>query len=314
VQAFKDRARGLFQERCAAFGMSAADADERMIVVGEELTRPLALLTQNRLDGLWNEDFLAKVRSVIIGEGDNQTFEQNVRGMIDCRILGFTDGSQAVNYVTSHDVEGFRKERLYNFLLNNNLRNDFDKRVKLAFVCLLTAVGIPMILAGEEFADQHDRFDANGNVTQAGGKQVDPVNYTRLDDALLADNQTPDPLPPIRRAILSYVTTLVGLRTAHPALAVNDTNFILTDFSDGKRVLVWQRGGTGQDPVVVLANFSDFFTPNPGNPSSVYVVPNWPATPAGRHWREVTQNRDIPDNWIGREPISLWEAKVYTLK
>jgi len=36
-----------------------------------------------------------------------------------------------------------------------------------------------MILAGDEFADQHDLFDARGNVTQNGGKQVDPVNFSR---------------------------------------------------------------------------------------------------------------------------------------
>jgi pullulanase/glycogen debranching enzyme len=313
VQEFKDRARALFKDRCAAAGVSPADADQRVIVVGEELNEPMALLTQQRLDGLWNDDFRAIVRSVILGEGDDGTFEQNVRTLIDCRGLGFTDGTQAVNYMTSHDVEGFRRERFYNFLLSNKITQDFDKRVKLAFVCLLTAVGIPMILAGEEFADQHDRFDSNGNVDQAGGKQVDPVNYTRLEDGSL-DDGTPDPLPPIRRAIRSYVSRLVKLRTTQPALGVNDTNFIHRDFNDGKRVLVWQRGGQGQDPVVVLANFSDFFTPNPSDPASVYVVPNWPASPTGRHWREVTQSRNVPDNWIGREPIFPWEAKVYTLQ
>jgi len=52
-----------------------------------------------------------------------------------------------------------------------------EKRIKLAFVCLLTAVGIPMILAGEEFADEHDFFNPDGNVAQSGGKQVDPVNF-----------------------------------------------------------------------------------------------------------------------------------------
>ena len=52
----------------------------------------------------------------------------------------------------------------------------------MSFQCLLTAVGVPMILAGEEFADQHDLFDADGGVTQQGGKQVDPVNFSRLGD------------------------------------------------------------------------------------------------------------------------------------
>jgi len=313
VQEFKDRARALFAERCAAQGISQADADARFIVVGEELTEPLALLRQQRLDGLWNDTFRSLVRSIIIGEGDNATFESNVRNAIDCRNLGFADGTQAVNYVTSHDVEGFRRERLYNFLLNNQLQGDFQKRVQLAFVCLLTAVGIPMILAGEEFADQHDRFDQKGNVTQAGGKQVDPVNYARLEDGTLSDGVTPDPMPPVRRQIRDYVSRLVRLRSAHPALAVNDTNFIHVDFNDGKRVLVWQRGNAGTDPVVVLANFSDFVTANAGQPGAVYVVPGFPPTPPGRQWREVTQDRLVPAEWIGREPIFPWEAKVYTL-
>jgi pullulanase len=77
-----------------------------------------------------------------------------VRKLIDCRLLGFADGAQAINYVTSHDVEGFRNERLYN-LLNDNGVWETERRIKLAFVCLMTAVGIPMIFAGEEFADQH---------------------------------------------------------------------------------------------------------------------------------------------------------------
>jgi pullulanase len=306
VEGFKDRARQLFEERCAAQGMSAADADERFLVAGEELNEPMALLTQGRLDGLWNDTFRALVRSVILGEDDDGFFENNVRQMVDCRALGFTDGAQAINYITSHDVEGYRRERLYNFLLNAGLGGaDIEKRVELAFVCLLTAVGIPMILAGEEFADQHSRFDINGNVTQAGGKQVDPVNYARLEGT--------DPTTAMRQRILAYVSRLVQLRTAHAALGVNDTNFFHVDFNDGKRVLVWQRGDASTDPVVVLANFSDFVTADASNPSSEYVVPNWPATPAGRSWREVTQNRSVPETWIGREPIYAWEAKVYTL-
>jgi pullulanase len=300
VGEFKDRARALFQERCAAQGVSAAEADQRFLVVGEELSLPMALLTQGRLDGLWNDTFRALVRSVILGEGDNGTFEQNVRQMVDCRSLGFTDGAQAVNYITSHDVEGFRRERLYNFLLNNQLTGlDLEKRFKLAFVCLLTSVGVPMILAGDEFADQHSRFDQFGNVTQDGGKQVDPVSYGRLEGS--------DDITQMRQRILAYVSRLVKLRTSSPALGVNDNNFIQVDFN-GKRVLAWTRGASGMDPVVILANFSDFASA----PGTDYVVNGWPATPPGKQWREVTQDRIVPPDWIGREPIFPWEAKVYT--
>ena len=198
-------------------------------------------------------------------------------------------------------MEGFRRERLFNMLVSSGLRDlDLQKRIELAFACLLTAVGIPMLLAGEEFADQHDLFDAQGHVSETGGKQVDPVDFTRANE-------------PWRKVILDYVARLVHFRTTQPALAVNDTEFLHIDFNDGKRVLAWKRGSPGQDPVVVVANFSDFATQNAlGDPRAEYVVHNWPATPPGRHWREVTQDRDVRPDQVGREPIFSWEAKVYT--
>jgi pullulanase len=62
-----------------------------------------------------------------------------------------------------------------------------------------------------------------------------------------------------------------------------------------------------------VANFSDWGTANPTDPASEYVVPNWPATPAGAEWREVTQDRAVPEDWVGREPLYPWEAKVYVI-
>jgi pullulanase len=257
------------------------------------------------LDGLWNDTFRVYVRAAILGENADgePSFEWAVRKAIDCRNIGFADGSQAINYVTSHDVECFRRERLFTMLRNTP---DREKRIKLAFVCLLTAVGIPMILAGEEFADQHDFFDEHGNVTQSGGKQINPVNFSRLTN-------TGDPDQPMRRRIFNYVARLVHLRTHHGALAVNETDFIHVDFNDGKRVLVWKRGGPNHDPVVVVANFSDFVTANANSPSAEYRVSKWPATPPRRQWCEITQERLVPQEFVGREPIFPWEAKVYTL-
>jgi hypothetical protein len=159
----------------------------------------------------------------------------------------------------------------------------------------MTAVGIPMILAGDEFADQHDLSVSHPP------KQRDAVNYGRLED-------------PFRRRIFEYVSRLVRLRTTADALSVNDTDFIHVDFNDGKRVLAWRRGTRGSnDQVVVVANFSEFVTANAGSATAEYRVHNWPATPVGRRWREITQDRDVPSEWIGREPVFAWEAKVYTL-
>jgi len=229
---------------------------------------------------------------------------------IDCRLGGLvTDGAQAVNYITKHDVEGFRHERLFT-MLRGMPDEQIEKRIKLAFVCLLTAVGIPMLLAGEEFADDHDTFDKDGHVTQSSGKQVDPVNFGRLTAAPSTDREgNPDGFfGPLRRRIFAYVKDLIALRTSLPALAVNDTDFIWSDFGDGKRVLVWRRGeGATPAPVIVVANFSDFQSAGPE-----YVIPTWPATPPGRTWVELTQHREVDPRFVGREAVFPWEAKVYT--
>ncbi len=286
VQEFKDFARSLWEKR--------GGRSDRFLVVGEELSLPLDLVHQQRLDGLWNDKFKQILRQVILGQAaEKSSFESSVRNLIDCRNLGFTDGTQAVNYLTSHDVGIYGSERLYNYLENNGVV-DKAKRIKLAFVCLLTAVGIPMILAGEEFADQQDLGQDDRN------KQVDPVNYNRLSQ-------------PWRQNLFNYVARLVKFRTTSDALAVNDTQFIHVDFEAGKRVLVWQRG-QGESLVVVVANFSAYATTaDSAHPAAEYVVPNWPATLVGKQWQEITQQRVVPSEWVYREPIFPWEAKVYAL-
>ncbi len=297
--------RAAWNARWNAEGNPAGGADERFLVVGEELSVPKSLL--GHLDGLWNEDWKRAVRKVIVGQNADgePSFEWSVRKLIDCRNLGFADGTQAVNYVGSHDVGGQGNERLFNYLDFQGVAFK-EKPIKLAFACLLSSVGIPMILAGDEFGDQHDidifRGDRDGH-TPDTDKQLDPVNFDRLDN------------DPWRQDLFRYVSRLVKLRTRADALSVNDTAFIHVDFNDGKRVVVWKRGRDGVDaPVVVVANFSDWGTADPLHPESEYVVPGWPATPSGKRWREVTQDREVQAGRAGREPLFPWEAKVYVLE
>jgi pullulanase len=297
-------ARAAWKARWVAEGNPPSGAEERFLVVGEELSVPKGLLAH--LDGLWNEDFKRILRNVILGRNADgePSFERSVRKLIDCRNLGFADLTQAVNYVGSHDIGGAGNERLYNYLDFNGVVFK-EKQIKLAFACLLTAVGIPMILAGDEFADEHDvdifHGGRNGR-TPDDNKQLDPVNYDRLDQDVW------------RQDVFQYVSRLVKLRTRSDALAVNDTEFIHVDVDDAKRVLAWRRGRPGvDDPVVVVANFSSWGTADPTNPSAEYIVSNWPPAPPGKSWREVTMNRSVPPGRVGREPLFPWEAKVYAL-
>ncbi len=274
---------------------------DRFLVVGEESTVPVRLIHQNRVDALGNGHFKRIVRKVILGEkaGKDASFEWSIRKLIDCRFLGFLDTSQAINYLTSPNIGEEDNERFYDYLVANEIY-DAEPRIKLAFVCLLTAVGIPMILAGEEFGDQDDLDAVLGDSNnQLDHKQVDPVNYSRLEDDW-------------RKRVFEYVARLVAFRKASPALGTNDVNFVHADFHAGKRVVVWRRG-KGKDTVVVVANFSDYGTPDPISAEAEYVVANWAKTPEGMKWYEVTQGRTVLPKWVGREPIFPWEAKVYTL-
>ena len=153
-------------------------------------------------------------------------------------------------------------------------KHQIEKRIKLAITCLLTAVGIPMFLAGEEFADQHDFFGAGGVVSQNGGKQVDPVNFSRLTAQSKDDPSDPDAFfADMRRRVFAYVRSLVRFRHAEPCARRGRHELHLDpDFGDGKRVLVWQRGGPADAPVIVVANFSDFATAAGFD----YRIPTWP--------------------------------------
>ncbi|AFZ38287.1 alpha amylase catalytic region (plasmid) [Stanieria cyanosphaera PCC 7437] len=276
--------------------------DGNFLVIGESIGFQRAMLDQKRLDSFWNEDFKYRVKSAVVGRNykDDPNFETTIRKMIDCRNLnlGFQDGSQVINYITSHDVEGEGAERLYNYLDFFKIYEK-EQRIKLAFVCLLTAVGIPMILAGDEFADRMDNdiFNVSGDERNFR-KQVDPVNFSRWDDEW-------------RKRVFYYVARLIKFRTKSEALAVNDTDFIHVDFNQGKRILAWKRG-SGNDVVVVVANFSDWGS-DLHSPNAKYLVQNWPPLPSGKKWHEITQERDIPIEWAGKEPIFPWEAKVYAV-
>ncbi|KAH8679502.1 glycoside hydrolase superfamily [Tricladium varicosporioides] len=281
IKAYKEYAWYLYNSRYSSPNPA------KFLVIGEELSDPLDLITSGSLNALWNEPFQSRLRSVIIGESSDHSFEDTVQKLVNCTLDGshpFTDGAQAINYITSHDTEGLRKERLYNYLSNCRVF-DIERRAKLAFTLLLTAVGIPMIFAGEEFVDQMDR--------PIGQKQIDPVNYERKSEDW-------------RTRVFDYVATLVKFRTQCAALGDDDTDFIHADQSRGGKIMAWRRGGHGKPPVVVVANFTDFDTEG-----IEYVVPNWPDKAMGG-WREVTQGRLVPNEWIGREPLKHWEAKVYT--
>lgn len=198
---------------------------------------------------------------------------------------GFADLACSISYVTSHDVAD--APRLMNVILGSilqgqqlgrgdvaNVRSVIDGsstdarisgavsfalyRVLGVFAILMTSVGIPMFLAGEEFADVHD-LDFLGVNT----KQQDPIQWARASY-------------PGQAHLLANVSALVKLRTSHPALQRNEIEFFYFhpqfDDNDSPRVFGYARtGGTAigsAGQVIVLANMGPERFP-------VFDVPEW---------------------------------------
>jgi 1,4-alpha-glucan branching enzyme len=118
------------------------------------------------------------------------------------------------------------------------------RRVFGAFAILMTSVGVPMWLAGEEFGDVHDT-----DYIDVNAKQQDPVQWNRA--AWLGN-----------AALKANVAKLIQLRTSHLALQRNEVEFFYShpafDDNDAPRVFAYCRSGgqplgtAGQ--VIVIAN------------------------------------------------------------
>lgn len=200
---------------------------------------------------------------------------------------GYGDVACSVDYITSHDVAD--APRLMNVLLGpmmqaaglgdggmKNVENAVDGadsssdptlqatvqaallRVFGAFAILMTSVGIPMFLAGEEFGDVHDM-----SYTDVNEKQQDPVQWNR---AKFRGNA----------ALYANVAKLIQLRVSHPALQRNEVEFFYfhPQFDDNvaPRVFAYCRtqglppGNSNQ--VVVIANMGPDSFPS-------YDIPGW---------------------------------------
>jgi 1,4-alpha-glucan branching enzyme len=200
---------------------------------------------------------------------------------------GYADMACSVDYITSHDVAD--APRLMNIILGpmlkdaglgdgglQNVRIAIDgadtssnpmlkdtvqagsRRVFGAFVILMTSVGMPMWLAGEEFGDVHDT-----DYIDVNAKQQDPVQWNRA--ALTAN-----------AALKANVGKLIQLRTSHPALQRNEIECFYFhpqfDDNDGPRVFAYCRTG-GQplgntNQVIVIANMGP-------QQFTTYNIPGW---------------------------------------
>lgn len=307
IQTFKDRAAASFRQLFPGrpFLIIAEDSWRRAQITQDRPDNPNG---RRVVDAIWNFAYRDEARRLfrdqVVTSWGQPARRDRIRAMVtgsrmwdawDSRFKdGFDDLAQAVNYLTSHDVEKEGEQRLMNFLFGGLLRRrelgdggvqqirgmvnrlpDQDPSVQVAhtqaldqvrsgFGLLLTSVGIPMVLAGEEFADVHDLEHSDWRL-----KMSDPVDHSRRDQ-------------PGHRALWNAVRDLVRLRTTHPALQRNEVEFLYfhpqIDDNAGVRVFAYCRTANApmgrQGQVVVIANCGPQNFPE-------FDVP-WPWTDPGR--------------------------------
>jgi 1,4-alpha-glucan branching enzyme len=192
-----------------------------------------------------------------------------IEGEKKWRDAGFSDIAQRVIYPTSHDVEGHHEQRLWGFLLEQAGHATGDRSVPgiersraalemqvSAFALTCTALGIPMFLAGEEFAEVHDVSHWDWRL-----KMSDVVDWYRRE-------------LPGHRDVLRRVGELVALRTTAAALHWHRLKF----FGFGQAVHLPDEQGfhptfNDNDGARVFA-FCRPRDQDPGRPQQVIVVAN----------------------------------------
>jgi len=167
----------------------------------------------------------ARVRAMIVVDGmidgDDWRMMWNAQQQKKQRAK-FTDMAQRIVYGTSHDTQQFCEQRLYPYFMeqaHSKVGNSWGdpaiadahpivmEQVFSVFAITLTLPGIPMFLAGEEFADLHDRPHEDWRQ-----KMADPCNWARADI-------------PTHKALVDRVRKLIQLRAWEQCLQRNEVVF-----------------------------------------------------------------------------------------
>lgn len=202
------------------------------------------------MDGCWHHTFCGSIIEHLAG--DRFDLEE-LKSMLEPRRRGYLDVTNVVNYLSNHD----RNRMMVEFTNREIFDEDAFRRMKLGFVLLLTAVGVPMIRMGDEF----------------GEYKAQTIEQCKLDWTLLNNEENRD--------LLAYCKGLIHLRKDNYALHTTHIDFFYESLED--RVLAYVRWNDEGSRVVVVANFSDRFL-------SDYTIPNFPED---GNWHEWTYDYDV---------------------
>ncbi|MGB7443989.1 MAG: alpha-amylase family glycosyl hydrolase [Coleofasciculaceae cyanobacterium] len=221
------------------------------------------------MDGCWHDSFYHCIVEHVCGDAFDL---ERLKDVIDCKRQGFLGATNVVNYLTNHD-----HQRLMVELANREIFDEAAfKRIRLGVALLMTAVGVPLVWMGGEFADYHPLT----------------IESAKIDWNLLENGNN--------KALFEYYKGLIGLRKSNHALYTENIDFFHEN--PEAKVFAYTRWNDEGSRVVVIANFSDKFLAG-------YQVSNFPESGT---WHEWTGNYDL-EAGDGNLMLDLgeYEAKVF---
>lgn len=276
----------------SAIGWAARQVKPDCILVGEfwqldgtSYDKTAAKLVQDTpLDAYWNGDFHHVLDDIL-----NQRWEWEKRDIFRAiggfRENGLCTATQMVNYSCSHDE--VRPEHEIIFYSQSHIARPDGMTVQqlahakafLGLVTLLTAPGIPMVYAGQEFGEDSPRTI-----------DFQPLHWDKLEQ-------------PLYQRYFCRIKHLLAIRRAHPALASDHIRFYANDFA-AEQVVRFERVLYGEDRqkpvdiVVVALNFG-------GMACTIELPLPWP----GR-WQDLLTDQIYSVRQAFRLTLAPWQGAV----
>jgi 1,4-alpha-glucan branching enzyme len=222
------------------------------------------------MDACWHDTFYWTVADKAIAHGDLDLTA--VKYCLQPLLKGFSDCTQLVNYASNHDHLRLMPHMAKSLVFDEHA----FRRAKLAATLVLTAVGIPMIWMGEEFADYH-------------GKAMDPQ---KIDWTLLQHDRN--------RALHAHYKRMIALRREHPALHGNELEFLFEHAEDGLLAFLRFPTDAPDRKVLIIANLRD-------RAHEACTLGNLP----DGVWKDwLTDETVTIDHHTLTTPLEPWQARV----
>jgi len=215
-------------------------ADYTVVSGSNPAKSPARLVSETDIDAVWGEIFPGVMASVL-SEGWQWEREPLARAIGECLDVDGGAGSGLVKYLANHrtarPVHTLKFHRFYHIQPHPSVAGQYAtsddvalRKARLGLLALLTSVGSPMLLAGQEFAED----------------SATTIYFNPLDWTLLERDRN--------QAHLDFVRRLVALRREHAALRTANVEFYAHDFAADK-VLCYKRWDETGGVVLVALNF-----------------------------------------------------------